>query len=267
MRSAVPLLLSLFLVACATTPTETPAARKQAEASQLAAAQASRAGKWPAALALWRETEAKQTALDDWPAAGQARLGQAQAQAALGAPEEALATLQALLQDTAYPPALRAEAQYQAALLRAGQQDWSAAQALLDAATPLIPTDHPLQAAIFNLRARAALAGGDWAQARSRAGQALTVARIEPGERANALRLQGQAAMRQADWPSAKQNLEAALELDRTLARHRSLVADLQALAELAHLRNAPEADELERRARAVCTAGGGQDCGMPGTK
>lgn len=267
MKTTATLLIALLLGACASTTAETPAARKQADASQLAAAQASQAGKWPVALALWRETEARQTALDNWPAAGQARLGQVQALAALGKAEEARATLQVLLKGTVYPPELRAEALYQAALLEADRQDWSRATAQLDSAISLIPSDHPLQAAILNLRARAAMASGDWAQARSRAGQALAVTRIEAGERANALRLLGRAAIQQADWLVARQNLEAALELDRTLARHRSLVADLQALATLARLRKDPDADALERRAHAVCAAGGGEDCGAADAK
>ncbi|GAB3266932.1 hypothetical protein GCM10027296_45240 [Chitinimonas naiadis] len=220
-----------------------------------AAAQASADGNWRAATVMWQEAAQRQKALDDWPQAGQALLGYAQAMARQGRPLEASAALQDALTVPFYPSTIKVEVLYQLALLEAEDMRWGPALAFLDQAAPLIESNSALLSAALNLRARAAWQEQDWSRTRALTTQALSVAAIEPAERANALRLQGRAAARMADWPAAEQALNAALELDRQLARSQGLVADLRAQAEMARLRGTPDAAALELRAKSICEA------------
>jgi len=111
------------------------------------------------------------------------------------------------------------------------------------------------QGTLLNLRARLALARGDFAAALTLAGQALGVNRGRDAreEAANSLRLQAEARIGQKEFAAALAPLDEALALDKALGLPERIEQDLQRLADAhAGLGHVDEARALRTRAARV---------------
>jgi tetratricopeptide (TPR) repeat protein len=113
------------------------------------------------------------------------------------------------------------------------------------------------QGTLLNLRARLALARGDFAGALTLAGQALVVNRGRDAreEAANSLRLQAEARIGQKEFAAALAPLDEALALDKALGLPQRIEQDLQRLADAhAGLGHVEEARALRTRAARVAS-------------
>lgn len=264
MKSVVPAVLAMMLAACAApTPVAVvPPAAQQAISANQAAARASQAGQWRIAVNLWQEAARAYAALDDWSGHGRSILGAAQALAATGRNEDAIAILDKLLAAATTPNEQRAEGYFQLAVLWADKADWSRATSNASAAQALMPNPSSLQVAIKNLQARVALGQGDYAATLALVAANLANPLAERAEVANAYRLRGMALRQTKELAAAKEAMTQALVMDRALSRPEAIAADLRALADLAKLLGEPDAAVLSERAAAVCAALPSGRCG-----
>ncbi len=243
------------LAACSSPPPpRPPAALEQMAASDKAAWRAARDGDWAAARSLFEQARRLHQAQDDVAGVATATINLSTAQHHLGNDEEALRLLNIVLADAAmpYPAPLRANAAFRKAVIMADRGQEREANAALDASQQLCGSCQ-LAAGISNLRARLALAKGDYAAALKLAKSAADAAGGEKEELANARRHSAFAEAALGQNEEALAHYQAALELDKQMGISARIAEDLEGAAKaLERLGRRNEAASYAHRAAAV---------------
>ncbi|BCL75174.1 hypothetical protein JHS3_09100 [Jeongeupia sp. HS-3] len=258
MASGVRLLLvvtvTVLLMACGGAPPQPrPVLAQRADAAALSANRATQAGNDEEAVELWRSALDLRQAVDDWPGAGEARLGLAQVQLRLRQPDAAARVLLGMPDEVLYPAALRARAAYQLALVAQGRSD--EARAWLARANELCPAPCAIAVPLRNLGARLRLAAGDPAGALAIVNAPLS-GDVAPVERAHAGRIRAEALGALGQVAQALTELESVVVLDRRLAEPAYLADDFSLQYRLAlAIGDEGLAREAQTRLSAICAA------------
>ncbi|HEY6281106.1 MAG TPA: tetratricopeptide repeat protein [Burkholderiales bacterium] len=251
----------LLLVACAAAPLPEPArTQRQAIALNQSARVAFERGDLVRARQLYEQALAADTSIENADGIAMNALSLAHVNQLLGEPDVAQRYLDRLLEDTAppIPRGRKAEAAARKAQLSLDAGDAAAADRWADTGLTLCAGACSEQAALLNLRARAALARADNSAAIEWATRALSAATDERGrtERANALRVIGEARLVLGEQRAATQPLEQALALDQALGLPQRIYSDLMLLGRAhAELGEREAARGYFRRSLAVANA------------
>lgn len=257
------------LTACGTAPPEPSAAEREAVSYNQRAARALRAGRVDAARSLYESALRVDRSVENADGIAVNLLGLARVEQAAGNLPAAQAHLDSVLAEAplALPAGRKAEAAARRALIGFDTGDIALAADWARRAEEICaPAACAARAAIANLRARAALAAGDHAnailfarRALDASGGAAPSATDDPRiERANANRLLGESAIGLRDTRLARQALAEALALDQALGRADRIRRDLLLLAQAHRLDGDRDgARSLIRRALEVSNAAG----------
>ncbi len=250
--SCLPLLL---LSACSSpAPPAPPAAVERASSTDREAKRALRDGDLAVARNLFEQSLRLQQSLDNLPGVATAAINLAAVHHKMNNDEAALRLLDGIVQDklVPYPAELRAMAAFRRAviLVDGGSKDAPAAVA---AAAQLCAKSCAYTAGLYNLRARLALAGKDYAAAAGFAGSAADAAGDSKEELANARRNQAAAEYALGQAAPALEHYLAALEIDKQLGLPRRIAEDLGGVSRaLEKLGRKDEAASYARRAAAA---------------
>lgn len=260
---AVSALAAAGLFACASAPPPMPGhAQRQAIALNQSAQAAFERGDLARARALYEQALAADTSVENAEGIAINALSLARIHQLLGEPAAAQRYLDRLLEDgaPAIPRGRKAEAAARKAQLELAASSAAAAERWADIGLTYCARGCAAEAALLNLRARAALTRADAPAALQWATQALSAAPEDRGraERANALRVIGEAHLVLREQRTALQALEQALALDQALGLPPRVRSDLMLLGR-AHATLGERAAALGyfRRALAVANAAG----------
>ncbi len=245
----------LLLSACSSpAPPKPPAAVERAASADREAKRALRDGDLPVARNLFEQSLRLEQSLDNLPGVATAAINLAAVYHKMNNDEAALGLLNGILQDTLvpYPAELRAVAAFRKAviLVDGGSKD---APAAVEAAAQLCATSCPFTPGVYNLRARLALAGKDYAAAASFAKSAADASGDSKEELANARRNQATAEYALGQPGPALEHYLAALNMDKQLGLPRRIAEDLGGVSRaLEKLGRKEEAASYARRAAAA---------------
>jgi len=233
MRAISASLLAL-LAACAAQPPEPPRTQQEAIALNQSARTAFESGDLTGARRLYEQSLAIDVSIEKADGVAMNALSLAQVCQMQGEPEAAQHYLDLVLNDSALAISRerKAEAAARKAQIALAANDTRAADQWADTGLGFCAGSCPVQSALLNLRARAALARNDSAGAIEWAVKAQSAAGDERGraERANALRITAEARIEAGNQRAAIPSLNEALALDKTLALPRRIYADLMLL-------------------------------------
>lgn len=252
---------AIVLVACVGQPQPEPArTQRQAIVLNQSARAAFERGNLLRARQLYEQALAADASIENAEGIVMNALSLAHVHQLLGEPDAAQRYLDRLLEDTAppIPRARKAEAAARKAQLALGAGDAAAAERWAETGLTLCANACAAQAALLNLRARAALARADNSAAIEWAARALSAATDERGrtERANALRVIGEARLVLGEQRAAIQAFEQALALDQALGLPQRIYSDLMLLGRAhAELGEREAARGYFRRSLAVANA------------
>ena len=228
--------LALLLAGCASPPGQpSNPAQLQAEAHSQAAAKALRRGDLASATASYQAALTAAESVEDLEATAVALLNLGAVQGQAGQTDAALARLDRILrQPSLFSVAAQARAAARKALLLVDQGQLAQALQWADRSQALCPDACGLAPALNNLRAHAALTGGDLERAAALASRAAEQAASAglPAEQANGQRLAGRALSLQGQHERAAVWLAQALLLDQSLGLPDRIASDLQYAAE-----------------------------------
>ena len=255
------LLALLLCMACAAVPkAEPPPAQGRLAQAEARAAALVRTGDTAGAAKSYDEALRIATSLEDADAIAANAINLSIVYQWLGRNTEARKALSVVVDDQSrpFPDRRRLQAELRRAIVDLALGERASAAAMAASAAERCAASCEYAATILNVQAQIALAGGDTAQASSRAQSALEQARGRGDnlEAANALRTLGRAERARGNPAAARSMLEQALEVDRALADPRKILADLTELSRAAA--EAGEADaarDYAARAAAVSRA------------
>ena len=254
-------IFAVLLVACAAAPQPEPArTQQQAIALNQSARAAFERGDLTRAWQLYEQALATDTSIENADGIALNALSLAQVHQMLGEPDVAQRYLDRLLEDSEppIPRERKAEAAARKAQLALSADDTAAAERWADTGLALCAGSCSAQAALLNLRARAALTRADNSAAIEWAAWAQSAAPDESGrtERANALRIIGEARLALGEQRAAVQAIEQALALDKALGLPQRIYSDLMLLGRAhAALGERAAARDYFRRSLAVANA------------
>lgn len=255
-RALAVALLALGLAACTSSPKPPPEPRLRAQAQEQENNGARRyaQGDYSAAARHFGEAVRLRTSLDELPAAARNRLQQAQAELALGQPQQALAHATQVTEDALQVQALLLQVQAELALGRT-----EAVQVVLMRLSSRCASRCAEHGRVLLLSARVAWAQGQAGDTVAQAEAALPLLREQAEERevANAWRLIAAARLAQADAARALPAAQAALELDRRLALPEKIARDWLLIGDIHRRSGGAEARAAYQRAQAVAQAAG----------
>lgn len=255
MRTGLLFLLLAGLVSCSSAPPpRLPAALERANTADKEAHRAMRDGDLAVARNLFEQSLRLQQSLDNLPGVASEAINLAVVYHRMGNDDIALRLLDGILGDslTPYPSELRATAAFRKAVILAdgGHQDAAAA---LEAAAQMCMGSCELTSGIYNLRARMALAKGEYATAMKLSKEAADTAGDHKEELANARRYSAAAEAALGQYNLALEHYLAALELDKPLGMGGRIAEDLDGAAmALAQLGRKGESASYARRASAA---------------
>ncbi|HMK13481.1 MAG TPA: tetratricopeptide repeat protein [Burkholderiales bacterium] len=226
--------LALLLAACAAPPPEPPRTQQEAITLNQSARLAFERGDFTRAGQLYEQALAADTSIENADGIAMNALSLAQVHQKQGDSEKAQRDLDLVLNDSALAISRerRAEAAARKAQIALAANDTQTADQWADTGLGFCAGSCPVQAALLNLHARAALARNDSAGAIEWAAKAQSAAGDERGraERANALRITAEARIAAGDQRAAIPSLNEALALDKTLALPPRIYSDLMLL-------------------------------------
>lgn len=248
----------LVLSACGSSaPPKPPAAVERASSADREAKRALRDGDLAVARNLFEQSLRSQQSLDNLPGVATAGINLASVHHMMNNDEAALRLLDGIVQDkqTPYPAELRALAAFRKAviLVDGGGNDASVA---VEAAAQLCAKSCAFNAGLYNLRARMAFAGKDYAAAAGFARSAADAAGDNMEELANARRNAAAAEYALEQPAQALEHYLAALDMDKQMGLPRRIAEDLAGASRaLEKLGRKDEAASYARRAAAAQNA------------
>ncbi len=254
---SMAVIVLLTVTACGTAPLQRPAAVEKAKKADLEAHRALRDGDLSRASELFNLSMQLQLSLDNHAASAMAAINLAAVSHKLGEDSTALVLLEKILADKSaqVPTDMRAAAAFRKAVILTNTGNASDAEAALQQATQECNKQCSFVPGINNLRARQALAKGDFTSALSSA-SAVIASGADKDELANARRMAAVCESALGNQAIALVHFQAALELDKALALSARIAKDLQGIAGvLLKLGRKDEADVYTRRAESVIAA------------
>ncbi len=256
MKRFLLLCVSLFLVsACSSSaPPKPPAAVERANNADREAKRALRDGDLQVARNLFEQSLRLQQSLDNLPGVATAAINLAAVYHMMNNDETALRLLDGIQQDRQipYPAELRAMAAFRKAVILVDGNSKDA-PAAVDAAALFCAKSCEFTPGLYNLRARIALAGKDYAAAAGLAKNAADTAGDSKEELANARRNAAAAENALGQPDQALEYYLAALDIDKQLGLPRRIADDLEGVSKaLEKLGRKDEAAAYARRAAAA---------------
>ncbi len=255
----------LALSACSSpAPPRPPAAVERASSADHEAKRALSDGDLPVARNLFEQSLRLQQSLDNLPGVAIAAINLAYVHHKMNNDAAALRLLDGIVQDrlVPYPADLRALAAFRRAviLVDGASKD---APAAVETAVQLCAASCTYTPGLYNLRARLALAGKDYAAAAGFAKSAADAAGDSKEELANARRNQAAAESALGQPAPALEHYLAALELDKQLGLARRIADDLGGVSRA--LEKLGRKDEAAAYARRAAAAQDALRAGIPG--
>jgi tetratricopeptide (TPR) repeat protein len=250
-------IMLLAVAACGSAPPQRPAAVEKAKKADLEAHRALRDGDLNRASELFNLSMQYHLSLDNRATSAMAAINLAAVSHKLGDDSTALELLEKVLADKSaqVPTDMRAAAAFRKAVILTDTGNAGEAESALQLAAQECNKQCSIVPGINNLRARLALAKGDFTSALSSASTVIGSG-ADKDELANARRMAAVCESALGNQEVALVHYQAALELDKELALSARIAKDLQGIAGvLLKLGRKDEADVYTRRAESVINA------------